>query len=354
VANVGAAQGDEDGRSDRQMNVIIPVAGLGTRLRPQTWSKPKPLVSVGGQPVLGHVLDRLTRLSLDKVVFVTGYLGDQIEAYVRKHYDSEAVFVEQREQLGQSHAIIQAREAIYGPTLIVFPDMLFEVDLEQLETITTDAALFVKEVPNPQRFGVVVLDQDRVTRLVEKPIEPVSNLAVVGLYYFQEIRDLFDAIDYQMRNNVQKYGEFFLADAMQHMIDQGCYFTTLQVSVWEDCGKPEALLNTNRYLLRRYKHNIPPTEDAVIVPPVFIDPTATIRHAVIGPFASIGARVTISNSIVSDSIVDEEAQLDSVMLTRSIIGRQAYVRGDFMQVNVGDSSDIMLAPMNENGTNGRK
>lgn len=338
------------------MNVIIPVAGLGTRLRPQTWSKPKPLVSVAGKPVLGHVLDRLASLSLEKVVFVTGYRGEQIEEYVRKNYDFEAVFVEQRAQLGQSHAVIQARDAVHGPTMIVFPDMLFEADIEQLTALDADGALFVKEVPNPRRFGVVVLENGRIRRLIEKPAEPVSNLAVVGLYYIREISELFNAIDHQMRCDVQQYGEFFLADALQFMIDHGSEFAALKVTVWEDCGKPEALLSTNRYLLERQCNRVPAGDGVVILPPSFVDPSATIRNSVIGPFASIGARVAVSNSIVTDSIVDEGAQLDAVMLTRSIIGRQAYVRGDFMQVNVGDSSDIMLsatATVGENGANGR-
>ena len=338
------------------MNIIIPVAGRGTRLRPQTWSKPKPLVSVAGKPVLGHVLDRLTSLSLDRVVFVTGYLGEQIEEYVRKNYDFEAIFVEQCEQRGQSDAVIQARDVVRGPTLIVFPDMLFEADLEQLPGLDAHGALFVKEVPNPQRFGVVVLEDGRVRRLLEKPSEPVSNLAVVGLYYLREIQELFNAIDHQMRYDVQQFGEFFLADAIQFMTDHGSNFAALKVSVWEDCGKPEALLSTNRYLLERQGHQVPTVEGAVIVPPAFVDPSATVRNSVIGPFASIGARVTVSNSVVNDSIVDEAAQLDAVMLTRSIIGRQAYVRGDFMQVNVGDSSDIMLTAMataGKYGFNGR-
>lgn len=335
------------------MNVIIPVAGLGTRLRPQTWSKPKPLVSVAGKPVLGHVLDRLSRLPLDKVVFVTGYLGDQIEGYVRANYGFESAFVAQREQLGQSHAVIQARGEVSGPTLIVFPDMLFEADLEQLETTTADGALFVKEVSDPRRFGVVVVENGRICRLVEKPVDAVSNLAIVGLYYFKEAGELFDAIDFQMEHDIQSNGEYWLADAIQHMIDKGRCFTWLNVSVWEDCGKPEALLQTNRYMLQRLGNEVTPVPGAVIVPPVVIDPTATIRNSVIGPYASIGARVTVSNSIVADSIVDEDAQIETVMLARSIIGRQAYVRGDFMRVNVGDSSDIMLAGSNGNGNDGR-
>lgn len=333
------------------MNVIIPVAGLGTRLRPQTWSKPKPLVSVAGKPVLGHVLDRLIRLPLDRVVFVTGYLGDQIEHYVRHNYDFDAVFVEQREQLGQSHAVIQAEGAISGPTLIVFPDMIFEADLGQLKSVDTDGALFVKEVSDPRRFGVVVTEDGRITRLVEKPTDAISNLAVVGLYYFRDIYVLFEAIHYQMTHDLQKNGEYFLADAIQHLIDHGATFTTLNVSVWEDCGKPDALLDTNRYLLERQGYAVEHIEGSVIVPPVVIDPSARIERSVIGPYASIGARVTVANSIVTDSIVDDGAQIETAMLTGSIIGRQAFVRGDYVRVNVGDSSDITLAGSNtlENG-----
>src|SRR5579875_3909517 len=270
------------------MNVIVPVAGLGTRLRPQTWSKPKPLVSVAGKPVLGHVLDRLLQLSLDRVVFVTGYLGEQIEDYVREHYDFDVAFVEQREQLGQSHAVIQARDELTGPTLIVFPDMLFEADLEQLEQLNADGALFVKEVPDPRRFGVVVMDGDHIERLVEKPADAVSNRAIVGIYYFRDVTCLFDAIAYQMANDMQTNGEFWLADAIQLIIDRGVKLEALPVSVWEDCGKPEALLQTNRYMLDRLGHEIPTIPGSVVIPPATVDPSATIRNSVIGPFASIG------------------------------------------------------------------
>jgi glucose-1-phosphate thymidylyltransferase len=140
------------------MNVILPVAGLGTRLRPHTWSRPKPLVSLAGKTVLDHVLDRLMPLDIDRVVFVTGYLGDQIEDYVREHYSFDAIFVEQREPRGQSHAIIEARGKLQGPTMVIFPDMVFEAEMQNLEESSADGAIFVKEVDDPSRFGVVVLD----------------------------------------------------------------------------------------------------------------------------------------------------------------------------------------------------
>jgi glucose-1-phosphate thymidylyltransferase len=325
------------------MHVIIPVAGLGTRLRPHTWSKPKPLVTVAGKPILGHVLDRLVRLPLETVVFVTGYLGEQIEEYVRSHYRFDARFVEQPEPLGQSHAVIQAKGLLAGPALIVFPDLIFEADLDALLSLDADGAIFVKEVEDPRRFGVVVTRDGQIAQLVEKPATPVSNLAVVGLYYFREITELFEAIEYQMEHDLRKGGEFYLADAIQRMIDTGSRLVSLPVSVWEDCGTVEALLQTNRYLLERQPQAPPSCPTAVIVPPVVIDPSARIEHAVIGPYVSIGSGACVSHAIVADSIIDEGATIASAILTRSIVGRRARVQGDPLRVNVGDSSEIVFS-----------
>lgn len=332
------------------MNVIIPVAGLGTRLRPHTWSRPKPLVSVAGKPVLGHVLDRLSELTLDRVVLVTGYLGEQIEDFVRSNYAFDAIFVRQREPLGQSHAIVQARGQIAGPTVILFPDMLFEAEIKQLETLPHDGAIFVKQVEDPRRFGVVVLEGDRITELIEKPETPDSDMAVMGIYYVREIRKLFDVIDEQMSRNIQTKGEYFLADALQLLIDRGQYFTAIPATDWEDCGTPEALLSTNRFLLSRsYAGCSPALDGSVVIPPVYIAPSARVVSSVIGPFASLGDNVIVENAIVRDSIIDSGAHIESAMLTNSIVGRNAFVRGDPLRVNVGDSADIDLRSSAFNG-----
>lgn len=330
------------------MNIIIPVGGLGTRLRPQTWSRPKPLVSVAGKPVLGHVLDTLSAVEIDRVVFVTGFLGEQIEEYVRDNYRFDAVFVKQDEPLGQSHAILQARGQVAGPSIIVFPDMVFEAPLDRLGTLDADGAIFVKEVDDPRRFGIVMLEDGQATRLIEKPQEPKSNLAIMGVYYVREIRQLFNAIDRQMSEEIQTKGEYYLADAVQLMIDDGAVFTALPATVWEDCGTPDALLQTNRFLLAR-SHTCTSIEDAVVVPPVFIAESAQVSGSVIGPNVSIGDNVVVENAIVRDSIVDAGATIDSAMLTRSIVGRDAIVRGEPLRVNVGDSSDIDLRSNRENG-----
>lgn len=329
------------------MHVVIPVAGLGTRLRPHTWSKPKPLVTVAGKPILGHVLDRLLSLPLERVVFITGYLGEQIEDYVRSHYHFDAVFVEQPEPLGQSHALLQAKGLIAGPTLVVFPDLIFDADLESLVSCPWDGVVYVKEVDDPRRFGVVVVEDGRIVRLVEKPQTPVSNLAVVGVYYFRDFADLIAAIEQQIAEDRRRGNEYYLAEAIQILIDRGRTIVAQPVSVWEDCGTVEALLQTNRFLLERQSQEHPTFPTSVVIPPVVIDPSATIERAVVGPYVSIGAGAVVSHAIVTDSIIDEGATINGVMLHRSIVGRGARVIGDFLRVNVGDSSEIAFARQDE-------
>jgi glucose-1-phosphate thymidylyltransferase len=328
------------------MNVILPVAGLGTRLRPHTWSRPKPLVSLAGKAVLDHVLDRLKPLDIDRVVFVTGYLGDQIEEYVREHYSFDAVFVEQKQPKGQSHAIIEARGHVSGPTLVLFPDMVFEADMDGLEISGIDGAVFVKEVDDPSRFGVVVKKGDHISRLVEKPDEPVSNLAVMGVYYFSEVNKLFDAIDKQLAEDIQTKGEYFIADAIQLMIDGGASFTAPVATVWEDCGTRDALLDTNRYLLEKIEP-VAGQNGSVFVPPVYVDPTAEVRNSIIGPYASIGAGATVDGAIISDSIVDDGATVTTAILERSLIGRNAVLSGDVARVNIGDTSEVTMSSRSE-------
>ncbi len=329
------------------MHIVIPVAGLGTRLRPHTWSKPKPLVTVAGKPILGHVLDRLLNLPLGRVVFVTGYLGEQIEAYVRAHYQFDAVFVEQPEPLGQSHALLQAKGLIEGPTLVVFPDLIFDADLESLVSCPWDGVVFVKEVDDPRRFGVVVVEDGRIVRLVEKPTTPVSRLAVVGVYYFRDFAELIDAIEQQIAEDRRRGNEYYLAEAIQILIDRGRTIVPQPVSIWEDCGTVEALLQTNRFLLEQRAGEPPTFPRSVVIPPVAIAPSATIDRAVVGPYVSIGPGAVVSHAIVTDSIIDEGATISGVTLHRSIVGRGARVTGDFLRVNVGDSSEIAFTRQDE-------
>jgi glucose-1-phosphate thymidylyltransferase len=324
------------------IDVILPVAGLGTRLRPQTWSRPKPLVTVAGKTLIDHVLDRLSDIEVGTVVFITGYLGDQIRDYIRTNYDFDSKFVEQKQQLGQSHAIIQARGEVDGPAIVLFPDMIFEADLTILEQSDEDGGIFVMQVDDPSRFGVVVEEEGRIVNLVEKPDEPISDRAVMGIYYFREVEQLMTAIERQIDANMQTKGEFFLADAIQVMIDDGAVFKSHQATVWEDAGTNEALLDTNRYLLDRVG-NSPEIEGSVIMPPALIHPSAKVVNSVIGPYASIGANAQVTGSIIRDSIVDIGASVTLANLTRSIVGRDAVLKGKLARAIIGDNSDVELS-----------
>jgi glucose-1-phosphate thymidylyltransferase len=343
------------------MKVIIPAAGLGTRLRPHTYHRPKPLVHVAGDTVLGHVLDNLDGLEIEEMIFIVGHLGEQIKAYVESRYRFTTRYVRQEQLRGQAHAIALAREQIDGPLLIVFVDTIFTADLTALASAPADGVIHVKEVEDPRRFGIVtVTERGQITQFVEKPAVPTSNLAVVGIYYLKDGPWLLRAIDELIARGQETRGEFYLADALQIMIDQGAELVAWPVSVWEDCGTVPAILRTNRHLL----HRLPPAEppaalgpDVVLVPPVHLSPDATVTASVIGPYVHIGAgcridrsvvgpyvslaeRAHVTNALIHDAIVDTGARIEEAALTASLIGANARVHGRFDRLNVGDASEI--------------
>jgi glucose-1-phosphate thymidylyltransferase len=324
------------------VEVILPVAGLGTRLRPQTWSKPKPLVAVAGKPMLGHVIDRLMPLDPTRLVFITGYLGEQIGAWARATYDIPLAFVEQPEMLGQTDAIIRTRGIVEGEALILFPDMIFEADFSVLRTTAADVVTFTKEVDDPSAYGIAVEENDRVVRLVEKPQNPISRKAVVGIYWFRDIADLYAAIEEQMARGIKLKNEYFLADAVQLMIDAGKRVETAPVAVWEDCGNVDALLSTNRYLLDQRGDAAGVKGDVVIVAPSVVDAGATVERAVIGPYASIGPGAVVRDAIVRDAIIEAGATIELAVVEHSIVGRGAEVRGRPTRLNVGDTGTVAL------------
>jgi glucose-1-phosphate thymidylyltransferase len=322
------------------VDIILPVAGFGTRLRPQTWTKPKPLVSVAGKPMLEHVLDRVLPLDPAQVVFITGFLGDQIETWARENLDVPIAFVEQPEMRGQTDAILRTRDLVNDDALILFPDMLFEADFSPLRDVDADVVMFTKEVDDPSALGIAVVEDGRIVRLVEKPQEPISNLAVIGIYYVRHMPDLFTAIEEQMRRGLSLKNEYFIADAIQLMIDAGAKVIPMPVTEWEDCGNAETLLATNRYLLQRQNSEVGARNGSVIVAPSFVADDAAIEHSVVGPFASIGSGVTVRDSIVRDSIVEEHAQISEALLDGSIVGRRARISGWARGLNVGDDSVV--------------
>lgn len=335
---------------DTSLKIVIPMAGLGTRLRPHTWSRPKQLVSVAGKPVLDHVLDSLLTLpdpSNIELINIVGYLADQIEFHLHECFPQlTSYFVLQDDPRGQSHAILLAQELLDGPVLIVFADTILDLDLSILADEHAEAIVWVKQVPDPRRFGVAVVNGDGwVTNLIEKPTTMENNLAVVGFYYFKNSADLISAIEEQMRRGIQLNGEYFLADAVNIMLERGLQMRTEKVEVWLDAGTAETLLETNRYLLDNGHSNtetLADRNDIVVIPPVFVHPTAEIVTSIIGPHTSIGAGACVRNSIVRNSILEDYAQVTEVILTNSLIGRQAHIERRAGVINAGDNTVVSL------------
>lgn len=335
---------------DSTFKIIIPMAGLGTRLRPHTWSRPKPLLTVAGKAVLGHVLDMFANLpnpENTEIIFIVGYLGDQAETYIQENYPNiKARFVVQEEMRGQSHAIYLARDYLSGPAIIVFVDTLIETDLSFLSEETIEAVTCVQPVPDPRRFGVAVLGPDGyVTRLVEKPDDMSNNLAIVGFYYFKDSSRLLSAIEEQIEKNIQLKNEFFLADAVNIMLEKGLKMRTQPVEIWLDAGTADTLLETNRYLLDHGRDNSGEVEERkgmVINPPVFIHPTAVMENSIIGPYVSLGAGCQVRSSILQDTIVEDEAQITGAILEHSLIGRKACLERRPGVINAGDQTEVTL------------
>lgn len=332
------------------MKIVIPMAGYGTRLRPHTWSRPKQLISMAGKPVLAHLLDTFKTLpdpTNVEYIFIIGYLGEQIRAYTDAFFpELQITYVTQEDMRGQSHAIALAREHLEGPMLMVFADTLVETNLSFLANETAGGVAWVKPVPDPRRFGVAVVNSDgRVTRLVEKPKEMDNNLAVVGFYYFQNSLELLSAIDEQMRNNIHLKGEYFLADAINIMIDRGLVMRTHLVDLWLDAGTPQDVLGTNRYLLDHGRANdlqVSIPKGVTVIPPVFIHPGAKVQDSVIGPYASISDGCVIQSSLIRNSILEQGAQVAHIVLDGSLIGCEARIIGHACALIAGDNTVISI------------
>jgi len=310
------------------LKAIIPAAGIGTRLRPHTYTLPKALLYVAGKPILSHILDDVVALGPSSIVLIVGYKGDLIEEYVRKQYpDLNVDFVVQEERRGIAHAVNMTRGvADKGEELlIVLGDTIIRTDLERI-TKSSVNALGAKEVEDPRRFGVAEVDGGRITRLVEKPAEPRSNLALVGLYWLQESGPIFEAIKYVIDNDITTKGEYQITDALQKMIDDGVPFEPFGIDEWFDCGKPEAMLETNRKLLEDGPQS-PPVDGSIIIPPVSISPGAEVVNSIIGPYVSVADGVTVHNAIIRDSVVAEGATVRDTLLEGSLVGNNAVITG---------------------------
>jgi glucose-1-phosphate thymidylyltransferase len=318
---------------------IIPAAGIGSRLRPHTHTAPKALLHVAGKPILGHILDELKAFGIRDVVIIVGFMGDKIIDYVHNHCQINATFVTQEELKGLGWAIYLTRNYIKDePILIILGDTIFETDLGQVITGQFDS-IGTKTVENPRRFGIAETDGRYITALIEKPEQPVSNLALVGIYYIKSTGLFKDCLNEMVNDEITTRGEYQLTDALGLMLTHGCKMTTFNVEGWFDCGKPDALLATNRYLLGQIK-SVDHREGNVLIPPVFISPSAILENSVVGPYVSVGDDSKIIRSIVRDTIISEGAEVIDSMLDSSLVGNHSSLVGHYQKINVGDSSEI--------------
>ena len=335
------------------MKIIIPLAGYGTRMRPHTWSRAKPLLNVAGNTIIGHLLDmmrEITEASGNEVIFVVGYKGDEIEAWLRKNYPQISMrFVVQEEALGQAHAIWLCREFIDDDELLIaFGDGIVNADFTGISDTTADGICLVQEVEDPRTFGIIITDEKgHITDFVEKPATSEHKMVIAGIYWFRHGRVLRQAIDTVIAEKRKTKGEYYLADAYQVLIEQGIKIGVKSVIFWLDAGKPGYMLKANTRLLglgfgsediidRSYG------DDFTALPPVYLHETAVVDGAVLGPYTSIAADAFIKSSIIRNSIIDAGAHIENCILDGALVGENVKLIGKSVKLFVGDNAIIEL------------
>jgi|SRR5882757_2876838 len=329
------------------MKAIIPVAGAGTKLRPHTYTQPKALIPLAGKTILSIIVDQLHEAGINDFIFIIGYLGEKIEDYVKAKYpELNCYFIQQNERHGTGHAIDLTREIVGADeVLIVLGDTIAEYDVKEV-IASPFSMLGVKKVDDPRNFGVAEIEEDGfISRVVEKPSIPKSNMALVGVYKIKETNFLFSCIEKIITTDIKSYDEFNLTDALECMIQSGAKFQSFKVQNWFDCGKKETLLKSNATLLKKFGGNVSTGhsfENTIIIPPVTVGEGCDIRNSVIGPNVAIGEHTTISYGIIKDSIIGAYSNLLEIVLNNSLIGSDAEVRGVSRSLNIGDNTAIDL------------
>jgi glucose-1-phosphate thymidylyltransferase len=329
------------------MKAVIPLAGKGSRLRPHTHHTPKPLLKVAGKPVLAYILDDLREIGVEEMVFIVGHLRETMEAWIEEEYpEIRGHYVLQEIQDGTAGAVGLAEPFIDDELLIVFADAVLEVDYGLVKSLDSKYAgvIWAKEVEDYQRFGVIVTaDDGTMTRIVEKPKDPVSKLANIGLYYIRDHELLYEGIRETLDAPPGPSGEFYLTDAFQYMVDHGSKILTAPVRGWWDAGKPETLLETNAHLVATTRGGIDrgaTVDGAEIIEPVRIEEGALVRGGTVGPNVTLERGARVIESRVRDSVIGPETLLEKVDLHDSIVGAHAVVRDVGASLSVTDHSVV--------------
>jgi glucose-1-phosphate thymidylyltransferase len=328
------------------MKAIIPVAGIGSQLRPHTHTQPKSLVPIAGKPIIVHIVDFLLQGGIRDFVFVIGYLGSKIKTYIREAYENQDLnisFVIQEPRMGIAHALYCVREEIRSADeiMVMLGDTIIELDLEKFLT-SKNSIIGIKKVDKPGKFGVVELDEEGfVKKLVEKPKIPKSNLAMVGIYKATQPELLVEAVEYIVDNKIKTLGEYQLTDALSYMLKKGKKITTTIVDKWYDCGEKDNLLKANAILLssREQVTNDHDFWNTIIIPPVSIGKDCEISNSIIGPNVAIGESSRVDYSIVRDSIIGSFSELKNTVLDNSVIGNDSSLYGFSQNLNIGDSTE---------------
>ena len=322
------------------MRAIIPAAGIGKRLRPHTLNVPKVMINLAGKRLIGHVLEAVESAGASSISIIIGYKGEQIEDYVNRYYSHLRLdFPYQKERKGLGHAVLKGLEDKEESVLILLGDTVFDVDLKSFVTRDSNAIGVVK-VADPRRFGVAEVNAEgQITKVVEKPEHPRSNLALAGLYFIKDQRVLKAAIEKLIHDEIKTRDEYQLTDALQLMIEEGQVITAVEINGWYDCGTKESLLDSHRFLLN-HTQSTDQMKDTVIHPPVFIHPEATVINSVIGPNVTIDRGAEVIGAILSDTIVGKHSVIRNMILKNSLIGDNSIAESHVRSVNVGDYSEL--------------
>lgn len=337
------------------MKIIVPMAGVGSRLRPHTLTIPKPLTVIAGKPIVQRLVEDIAAVvkqQIDEIAFIIGPPEKGFPANTREKLLNIAtqlgakgsVYV-QEEALGTAHAIHCAKQSLTGPCVVAFADTLFKADFT-LDS-KADGAIWVKKVEDPRAFGVVKLQDGHITDFVEKPQEFVSDLAIIGIYYFKDGDKLLDEINYLIDNDIRPSGEFQLTEVLESLKEQGAKFVPGQVDVWMDCGKKDPTVDTNKQILRfaqekgqNLVHDSVILENSEIIQPCYVGSNVILKNTKIGPFVSLGENSIVENSTIENSLIQTNVLIKNARLENAMIGNHAKFDGNFTSVSIGDYTEL--------------
>ncbi|MBN9294418.1 MAG: NTP transferase domain-containing protein [Flavobacteriia bacterium] len=334
------------------MNIIIPMAGRGSRLRPHTLTVPKPLVPVGGKPIVHRLVEDIADVlnnKIDNIAFVVGDFGAEVEKEliaVAEKLGAKGSIHYQREPLGTAHAVLCAKEHLTGPTVVAFADTLFKANFKI--DPNDDGILWVKQIEDPSAFGVIKMnDQGEIIDFVEKPKEFVSDLAMIGIYYFKDGEKLRTELEYLIDNGIIKSGEYQLPDALRRLTEAGYKFKPGEVIEWLDCGNKEVTVYTNQRVLefdREKNLNLVDASvtlvNSIVIPPCYIGENVVLENTIAGPHVSIGKNSKISNAILKNSILQSSVTIENALIQDAMIGNNASFKGKMNDLSIGDYSTV--------------